>query len=98
MTVGEVALSTAVPSPHSLKVVIRCQCVPVDATMFVTSVVYLAMSRPSRGVASPAFQKPGLMVKEKPASRLSAAAGAYWCQESGWLAQVRKPANTFRFT
>ena len=57
-----VALSIAVPSPHSLKVVTRCQRVVVAATMLVTLVVYLAVSRLSRGAASPAFQNPGLIV------------------------------------
>ena len=57
-----VALSIADPSPHSLNVVIRCQCVVVDATMFVTSVANLALSRDSRGPLSPAFQNPGLTV------------------------------------
>jgi hypothetical protein len=83
-----VALSIADPSPHSLNVVIKCQCVVVDATMDVTSAVNLVGSRTSRGPASPAFQNPGLTVKLNGAWSLSWTSGLYWCQSSGWTAQL----------
>ena len=63
MAVGVVALSTAVPSPHSLNVVTRCQRVVVDATIAATSVVNLAESLASLGPTSPAFQNPALTLK-----------------------------------
>lgn len=62
VAVGVLALSIAVPSPHSLNVVSRCQWVEVDATMFTTSVVNRVWLRERRGAVSPAFQKPGLTV------------------------------------
>jgi hypothetical protein len=93
--VGVVALSMADPSPHSLKVVIRCQCVVVDATMLVTSVVNRAASRESRGPASPAFQNPGLTVKLWVPCWSAWTSGLYWCQSSGWVVQLAKPGPTF---
>ena len=63
VAVGVVALSTAVPSPHSLNVVTRCQWVVVDATIAATSVAYLVVSLTSLGPASPAFQNPPLTLK-----------------------------------
>ena len=63
VAVAVVALSIEDPSPHSLKVVSKCQWVVVDATMLETSVVYRVTSRDKRGPISPAFQNPGLTVK-----------------------------------
>ena len=56
------ALSIAVPSPHSLKLVIRWNCWP-DASIAAMSACQRPMSRASRGADSLAFQNPGLMVK-----------------------------------
>ena len=57
------ALSTLVPSPHSSNVVMSWNGA-FDATMSAMSWVQAVKSRARRGVASPAFQKPGLMVNE----------------------------------
>lgn len=57
--------STAVPSIHSLKVVISCSG-SRKATMFWTLANQLAVLRPRRGVEDRHNQKPGLMLKEWP--------------------------------
>ena len=98
VAVGVVALSTDVPSPHSLNVVTKCQWVVVDATMAATSVVYLVVSLASLGPASPAFQKPALTLKLEFPVWLEWTSGLYWCQSSGCTAQLADPAATFRIT
>src|SRR5919198_1212018 len=57
------ALSAAVPSPHSLKVVTSCHGA-FDATMSRTFCDQRARSRVKRGLDSSAFQKPGLIEYE----------------------------------
>jgi hypothetical protein len=77
-----VADSTAVPSPHSLNVVINWNCA-VDDAIAATWFCQRETSRVSRGVLSPFFQKPGEMVYEYGAMSLVADAGPYWCQLAG---------------
>lgn len=55
-----VVLSTPVPSPHSLKVVISCQGSP-EAFMATTFAAQRVRSRARTGLVSVRFQNPGLI-------------------------------------
>lgn len=55
--------SMAVPSPHSLKVVMSCHCAPL-AIMAQIAVFQAGRSRESRGLDSLALKKPGLIENE----------------------------------
>jgi hypothetical protein len=59
-----------------------------EAIMSRTFCLKRVTSRASRGVVSSAFQNPGLIEYEYPLWEMAAVAGPYWCQPSGWLAQV----------
>jgi hypothetical protein len=72
--------------------------VEVDATMAETSVAYLVVSLTSLGPLSPAFQNPPLTPKLEFPAWLSCTSGLYWCQSSGWKAQLAEPAATFSTT
>src|SRR4051794_16763016 len=91
------ALSTAVPSPHSLNVVTSWNRA-CDATMSRIELRHRWRSRGSRGAGSSAFANPGLIVYDHGAKLCVGVAGAYWCQLSAAAEHDRKPANTFSTT
>jgi len=68
--------STAVPSPHSLNVVISWNCAP-DEAIAATWFDQREGSRVSRGDASPFFQNPGEIVYEYGDMSEDAEAGPY---------------------
>jgi hypothetical protein len=86
-----------VPSPHSLKVVIRWNWA-VEAAVVSTSRSQRVRSRASRGAGSVALKNPGETLTEYGRWLLEGTAGPYWCQPSGWVGQSRKPPNTLRTT
>ena len=78
----DVDASTAVPSPHSLKVVTSRQrtCAAYIAR---TESRNRATLRASRGCDSRAWKKPGLTENDWPGTSTCACAGAYSCQDVG---------------
>ena len=100
------ALSTDVPSPHSLNDVISCQLCP-DVTMSRMSCDHRCRSRSRWGCSAPtaavscAWAKPGEMANdpatlELPATSMCGCAGAYWCQPSGCSGHDDQPGNTLK--
>src|SRR5436190_3751087 len=88
------ALSTAVPSPHSLKLRTSCH-VACEATESCTSRVHRPTSRATRGCDSLRLKKPGLIVTDWPGTaRTPVASKLYSCQDCGWVAQSRTLPNT----
>lgn len=75
-----VQASTAVPSPHSLKVVMSCHG-SLLLTMPITLVRHSSIDSLARmGVPSVTFQNPGEMENEYPGLWTTAVAGPYSCQ------------------